>query len=660
MKKPIFIVIGIGIVIAILINNVFTEPIFESLEDKASFAVESGQHELAKETYRQLILQDSSDIRFHRGYIDAHFNLPEREQTGRYTYEERNDDSIYNDYVSKLRRSVSAEEMDLGRYCLGYWHLNTYSFDSAIFYFHQVENRVMKYLNNSTGYCYSALGQMDSAINYYYKEIEAAGNTASAYGNLGSALLAEQRIEEFRQLVDDPATKQHLYSGDLSDFFFLTGNIFAYAKQVIRPFYSSVNLYHIIGALAILVCWTVYLYKLDFYEKEKVNAITLTLVLGAIFSIGVFFISDLFRHVFGFGLNGEMLNDFFYCVIGIGAVEELFKVIPLLIVCFYTKNINEPYDFIFYASLSALGFAFAENILYLKGYGIEIMHARALMASVGHMFFSSIIAYGLIQSVFRGKGSFYRNFLLYFGLASLAHGFYDFWLVNEAVRSFSVITLIFLLSSIFIWNSFKSNALNNSSFFNADLMIKKEKLPVYLIFSLSSIFFLEFLMVAVQYGPSAANHAMLEALYSGSFLLFFISTNVGKIKIEKGQWGIWNVDPKYYIQYYEKIVGAWISMKPLNPADEGSFLFNEGRIVLRATVSGEYDWYVVRLGQPLPGDGYLNDSIVIRTKDKKQRLKKGKTVEVVVCRLQAMNIGEDNKMDKNDLVFVGVAELTTI
>ena len=48
-----------------------------------------------------------------------------------------------------------------------------------------------------------------------------------------------------------------------------------------------------------------------------------------------------------------------------GLSEEIIKIIPVLIILKTTKFINEPIDYIIYSSISALGFAFIENIQYI-------------------------------------------------------------------------------------------------------------------------------------------------------------------------------------------------------------------------------------------------------------------------------------------------------
>jgi RsiW-degrading membrane proteinase PrsW (M82 family) len=175
-------------------------------------------------------------------------------------------------------------------------------------------------------------------------------------------------------------------------------------------------------------------------------------------------LTDFDNLIVDFKLNGSLINDFFYSIIGIGCIEEFVKIIPLLVMMRFTNAVNEPYDYIKYASLSALGFAFVENLIYFHESNLHIIHGRALTAVVSHMFNSSIIAYGMILNKYKRHENPYLNFIFFFALAAIAHGFYDFWLINKSASALRILTVLFILSSMYMWNSFKNNALNHSNF----------------------------------------------------------------------------------------------------------------------------------------------------------------------------------------------------
>ncbi len=203
------------------------------------------------------------------------------------------------------------------------------------------------------------------------------------------------------------------------------------------------------GVLSLITAliWLDYILKLDIYEQEKKWHIFIVFISSALLTtFATQPIYDLVKS-FGFNLNDKPLNDFLYCVFSIGLIEESVKLIPLIIILKFTKAVNEPYDYILFASVSALGFAFAENIMYLNRYGAEVILARTFYAAIAHMTFSTTIAYGLLLKKYRYfKTPKWLIYSLFFGIAIFSHGFYDFWLINTVVKPFSALTTVFFIS----------------------------------------------------------------------------------------------------------------------------------------------------------------------------------------------------------------------
>ena len=168
----------------------------------------------------------------------------------------------------------------------------------------------------------------------------------------------------------------------------------------------------------------------------------------------------------GFTLNGQVLNDLLYCIIGIGVIEELVKIIPVILILKYTRAINEPVDYLIYGSVSALGFAFAENLLYFNSYGPQIIMGGALTAVIFHMFLTSLAAYGLMLKKYKSSKGILTDFMKYFLLAAIIHGVYDFWLINPTVHRFALLSIIILVFCLSFFNTLISNALSNSEFFD--------------------------------------------------------------------------------------------------------------------------------------------------------------------------------------------------
>jgi RsiW-degrading membrane proteinase PrsW (M82 family) len=533
MKNTIYFVVGIFLTAVILVNLFISEPVFTKLPDKLAFELRSNQPEEAQGTLHELILRDPDNIDLHYQYIESHFNIPYKKKVGKRRYEYRDDETIVSNYTSLSFNNTS---QDIGYYGLGLIYSNLKRFDDALDALLKVKNPKLKYLNNSIGFVYSELGDKEEAEAYYKKEIDNNGNLDGAYSNLIDILYQKEAYQELRELLNNEKAHTYFSAKARRKLYMMNFELYNYFLEIVTMTVVNLNFWGFFAALLIMISWVVYLRALDVFEKEKWLYIVITVVLGMLFSFLTFPLSDFNNLAFKFNLNGEVLNDFFYSVIGIGAIEELVKIIPLLLMLTLTKEVNEPYDYIKYASLSALGFAFVENLIYFDESSLHIIHGRALLSTVSHMFDSSIIAYGLILAKYKTKGSALLNFILFFSLAALAHGFYDIWLINDTLQDFSMITVLFFIVSLWIWNSFKNNALNNSDFFNHETEIEDKKIYDYLISSLSLILLTEYLILALKFSPKVANNALIASLYSGAYLILLLSSILSKFTLKKGLW----------------------------------------------------------------------------------------------------------------------------
>jgi len=293
-------------------------------------------------------------------------------------------------------------------------------------------------------------------------------------------------------------------------------------------------IYAIVVSFFISSVWLIYIYKLDIFNKEKKRHIFLVFSLSAIFTLFVEFPYN-FIHSIGITNSPEPFAGFIYSVFGIGLVEEIIKLIPLLIVLKFTKAIDEPYDYILYASASALGFAFVENAMYLNNRGIEIINARALYATVAHMTFSSMIAYGLFLAKFKkSKLPRFVLFISFFFFAIFSHGFYDFWLINKSVNMFSGLTTLFFLATVHIWFSIKNNTINASNFYDKNKTVDNDMLKVNLIISLLSIFMLSYVYVALEWNSREANRFFMKSVFVYGYIIFYLIATLTKFNIVEG------------------------------------------------------------------------------------------------------------------------------
>ena len=115
------------------------------------------------------------------------------------------------------------------------------------------------------------------------------------------------------------------------------------------------------------------------------------------------------------------------------------------------RNFNYRFDGIVYAVFVSLGFAAAENIMYVFNYGLGVALSRAVLSIPGHMCFAVLMGYHY------GRAKALANRGLEAGVkyqlrqgcifAILAHGIYDACLMVD----WGIATVIFFAYVIFLF-----------------------------------------------------------------------------------------------------------------------------------------------------------------------------------------------------------------
>ena len=83
--------------------------------------------------------------------------------------------------------------------------------------------------------------------------------------------------------------------------------------------------------------WVDYFRLIDIYEKERFIDFVSMFLLGCTSVLMVFGLEYFVFNTSTFVLNGELLNDFLFCVFRIGMVEEVAKLIPFIIFYYVFK-----------------------------------------------------------------------------------------------------------------------------------------------------------------------------------------------------------------------------------------------------------------------------------------------------------------------------------
>ncbi|MGZ4079153.1 MAG: PrsW family intramembrane metalloprotease, partial [Bacteroidia bacterium] len=516
------------------INFCLNDPTFKDSATKIEYGKKTIQPWLESSEYRNLVQKDTGNIDQHYKLLMSHFDENQDmgpdvrafNQEGRF---------IYN-YYKGLSVSANTKKSDIGNLFLGIYYYETNDKANCLSYLENVQNKRLKYLNTYLGLIYYYYNDSVKELASFKSEIANCNDRRGAYYNLSRIYDHEKQYDKIVPFVYDDYVKQFIPYGFRQRAHLEKHDIYNYFRDLFRQVFANTNIIGFFGALFILLIWIMYLIRVNVYQKGKYHYIFLTVLLSASFIFPVALLYDTYKYLLGFDLNGNVINDSLYCVFGIGVIEELVKFIPFLIILKFTKVIKEPIDYIMYASLSALGFAFVENFRYFEDGSINIIHSRALTASIAHMIFSSVVAYGFIIAKFRKKKNVFLTVLLFFFIAAFGHGFYDFWLLNKEVSDFSLFTFICLLTGILVYASFINNALNISRTSSDNINLNTGKLASDLAASLIGVFLFEFICLVIIYGPTIGNREFISSTISSGYLILFISVRLSNLDIIPGEW----------------------------------------------------------------------------------------------------------------------------
>ncbi len=186
-------------------------------------------------------------------------------------------------------------------------------------------------------------------------------------------------------------------------------------------------------ALAPVIVLLFYIYKRDKYEKEPKKLLLKSFLFGIISVIPIIFIeyalSDYWEAKYAF--EKKTIQTAFYDSFIVAAfTEEFFKILVFFIFIWNNKNFNEKFDGIVYAVYISMGFATAENILYVMQNGLGTGILRAFTAVPAHAVFAVTSGYFLARAKFKPSGK-NSSLLLALLVPILLHGLYDFFILSQ-------------------------------------------------------------------------------------------------------------------------------------------------------------------------------------------------------------------------------------
>jgi RsiW-degrading membrane proteinase PrsW (M82 family) len=530
MRFAVF-VVAVSLVVVPVVNLVFDDPPEDDLEGWVRAAISTDNPKRAKDALAGLIAREPLNPRYHFMYVKVHFDQSEGSGT-----EKRKDEQVYHEYHRRTK-NADANMADIGHFGLALYCSEKKQYDEALMWIQKVRNRKLHYSNCLRAVIQKELKHYEQAEQSFRKEIESEGHVRWAVYGLALLLDEQHKHAELEKLYQDFKERDYFPGQTIRKLHLRKLRLGGYVWGLLLPIKRNVNVAGFLGAVLIVAVWLYFLKRLDIFEPEKNRYLLLTLFGGMLSPFAALFLYDILKFYFGFGISGQWINDLFFCIFGIGFVEELVKLIPFLLMVRFSRQVNESIDFLIYAAVSALGFSFMENLLYFDERSLFIMDQRGMICSIGHMFYTCLVGYGIILAKYRKKGTVTGNVLIFFLLACLIHGIYDFWLICEAVpRGFVLFSLLLKIVAVIIFNRMINNALNESEFFAKEQLHKLNHLRERLGISLIIIVLFEYVCLAWKYGPELTYAQFSRVIGLTWFLIFFLSFSLGHYIIRQDRW----------------------------------------------------------------------------------------------------------------------------
>ncbi|MEO9534240.1 MAG: PrsW family intramembrane metalloprotease [Crocinitomicaceae bacterium] len=533
-------------------------------------------------------------------------------------------------------------------------------YDTNIPYYHYVKgtNQLNRHSWNS----------LSSSESHLLKSIELNECVSDSYENLSYLYYYFHEHEKLNALIDNPETTNYIPEWPKRIRYFKENNWIDYWKVRLKAEFDYWHIMSVSSALVLLLLWLHYLRKLDIYEPEKKRYLILTFFISIVSMQLLYPMHDVLWNVFDYHRPLRPISDLWYCVISIGMIEEMVKIIPVLIMLRFTKQINEPFDYILYAAVSALGFAFIENIGYI-GENISNVSIRGIYCCVAHMAFSATIGYGLMLAKYRGYNK-YLMFTIFFVLASFLHGFYDFWIMDWWATQYNWMSDLIFLFCIYLFGYFVNNTLNNTTFYNKEVLLERAKLRFLVIAICITIIMTGFVALCVYYPIEYVKMTLFGNFVRFNFYICFLAITMGSMKIIKGYVSPIPLPLNNLFKSKRKMLDLSGRQLQLSTSakfkietehlSNASLLNQEALLKERTTVNDNLNAYTLELTEAIDAEGYESNLLLaIPHWDKGNFMSRKKTLTNVYLIKEGFNLDQPF-LSEDDFTYVGKIFTTPI
>ncbi|MBM78145.1 MAG: hypothetical protein CL846_06655 [Crocinitomicaceae bacterium] len=349
-----------------------------------------------------------------------------------------------------------------------------------------------------------------------------------------------------------------------------------------------VSLYILISII-VTITWLIYFSLINIFQKNNFSMMAISFMFGLL-SVPVVWL-----------INTQI--DSSYILLKVFNEEIIKTLFFLLFYLAFKEHFKEPFDYIVYISMIALGFSGLENVIKYSfshsdnpAFFDTYIITRIIFGPIGHLSYAIIAVYGWIQFKFNSNKTHPIVILRYFFIALCCHVFYNY-LVYEPTQSFLdvgltlknlgsnfnydaskfhiewaliIVSLYFLfISSIVI--TIINNTLNNDSKFSYKKSISPDKVLLKMIIGYGVLFVSQLIIYIINHydfmvhvNESISQSAQLDFIKTSfkvflfAFTIVVILMRISRLKFLKGRWKKLKLELPFYLfkeNYFMRIKG---------------------------------------------------------------------------------------------------------
>lgn len=626
-----------------------SESVAEKLEQAEYYKDVVGEIRLIKAEFDK----ESLNLKWGIPLMDAYAKLPDADEYEPYRDERK---AFLQELIESTVLGLPCEK-SFSAHLLVYWYLKNgdrnkaFYFAEPDYYCSTVEFKLLR-----ARAIYGA-GETDQALALIHRLLDEMADPTEAFE--WATVMIGQDASALEALVHHPRAIKYFNFGDLTKFWIEKGEWLNYFQS----FYFGILLrYHplyVLISLLVSVVVGYYLYSLDVFDRDSLGRLVAMFLLGCAIVPLTLFVYDMYDNGWGWykGFVGNSL--WLYQIFHVGLTEEFIKMIVLLVAVYVFKWANEPLDYIIYAAIGALSFAFLENTMYFDDTDGDVVFTRTIFSTIGHVFDSCIIAYGLAVNRFRYQKKIPVVVLIPVLLlvAAVWHGTFNTILsLGLGFTTFYIFIPLIIVIMAFLGGMI-NNAINNSPHFDKHLIGRNDK-GVNLIATAFICLYIVQQVILIYLSDRVDQTAwrMLNTMVLVGVLVMILSYYLGIFDIVRGEWTSFLA--MIFRRKTDRNVALGLNCEIYTSKIEEVHHYTDylfGRITDRVVIKGDNAFFLVRLITPYTFNGEEYKSVLIHHKRSSHRIMLGVEmfVHFVVPIKKKFSLAKSNR--RSDFEYVGEA-----